>query len=197
MPKVHPNATASGPSSLSRSRQEAMALTVWRKSLLFNCDGFTVFDSSGDLVYRVDLYNSACRREIILMDAAGVPLLAVRRKRLWFGDKWLVYEGEETRNPLFSVRKHVQLWQRNALAQITPRNLARGCGGGIYDIEGSYTQRRCSIYDESRRVLAEIKQKEAVKGVALSVDVFRLVVQPGFDSDVAMAIVILLEQMFG
>ena len=67
----------------------------------------------------------------------------------------------------------------------------------MYDIEGSYSQRCCAVYDESRRIQAEIRRKEDVKGVAFGGDVFRLVVQPGFDVAVAMAIVILLEQMFG
>ncbi|CAA6654558.1 unnamed protein product [Spirodela intermedia] len=165
-----------------RSGGEAVALTVWRKSLLFNCDGFTVFDSCGDLVYRVDNYTSGSKGEIVLMDATGVPLLAVRRK--------------ETTNPLFSAKKHVQLLQHKALAQVTQRNAAGGRGGS-YDIEGSYSQRCCAVYDENRQMMAEIKRKEAVKGVALGVDVFRLVVQPGFDPAVAMAMVILLEQMFG
>ncbi|CAA7389187.1 unnamed protein product [Spirodela intermedia] len=197
MPKVHPNAISSGvPSPPDRSGGEAVALTVWRKSLLFNCDGFTVFDSCGDLVYRVDNYTSGSKGEIVLMDATGVPLLAVRRKKLCLGDHWLVYEGEETTNPLFSAKKHVQLLQHKALAQVTQRNAAGGRGGS-YDIEGSYSQRCCAVYDENRQMMAEIKRKEAVKGVALGVDVFRLVVQPGFDPAVAMAMVILLEQMFG
>lgn len=56
-------------------------LTVWRKSLLFNCSGFTVFDSRGNLVYRVDKYSkSGSQGEIVLMDAAGKPCLTLRRK---------------------------------------------------------------------------------------------------------------------
>ena len=66
----------------------------------------------------------------------------------------------------------------------------------MYEIEGSYSQRCCAVYDERRRCVAEIKRKEAVAGVALGVDVFRLIVQPEMDTPVAMALVILLDQMF-
>jgi len=52
----------------------AAILTVWKKSLLLNCSGFTVFDCKGNLVFRVD------KGEIVLMDAAGKPLLTIRRK---------------------------------------------------------------------------------------------------------------------
>lgn len=54
------------------------------------------------------------------------------------------------------------------------------------------------MYDGDRRQVAEIKRKEpGVGGVAFGVDVFRLVVQPEMDAAVAMALVILLDQMFG
>ena len=55
-------------------------LTVWRKSLLFSCNGFTVFDAEGNLAFRVDVYGSGTPEDLVLMDAAGKPLLTVRRK---------------------------------------------------------------------------------------------------------------------
>jgi uncharacterized protein YxjI len=58
----------------------AAILTVWKKSLLLNCSGFTVFDCKGNLVFRVDNYMAGNKGEIVLMDAAGKPLLTIRRK---------------------------------------------------------------------------------------------------------------------
>ncbi|KAF3792902.1 LURP-one-related 15 protein [Nymphaea thermarum] len=79
-----PSATAtrpiSGPSSF----------TVWKKSSMsFDCmDGFTVLDSCGRLVFRVDNYQSGCpclTREVVLMDGKGTPLFTLRRRRQWGG----------------------------------------------------------------------------------------------------------------
>lgn len=56
------------------------SLTVWRKSLLISCNGFTVIGSNGDLVYRVDNY-SGRPEEITLMDASGKPVLTILRRR--------------------------------------------------------------------------------------------------------------------
>jgi hypothetical protein len=56
------------------------SLTVWRKSLLISCNGFTVIGSNGDLVYRVDNY-SGRPEEITLMDAPGKPVLTILRRR--------------------------------------------------------------------------------------------------------------------
>ncbi|XP_010938083.1 protein LURP-one-related 8 [Elaeis guineensis] len=207
MARIHPNASSAEGSLMSEfsggcccggEAPETVVLTVWRKSLLFNGNGFTVFDAKGNLVFRVDNYTSGSKREIILMDAAGKPLLTIRRKRLSLGDHWLIYDGEEAANPRFSARKHVNLLHSKALAHVTScRGGAKGCVAAHYEIEGSYSQRCCVVYDEERQRLAEIRRKEAVGGVAFGVDVFRLIVEPGFDASVAMAIVILLEQMFG
>ncbi|XP_008793393.2 protein LURP-one-related 8-like [Phoenix dactylifera] len=208
MTKIHPNASSavacsrpefSGGCCCCGGLPETTVLTVWRKSLLFNGKGFTVFDAKGNLVFRVDNYASGRKEGIVLMDAAGKPLLSIRRKRLSLGDHWLIYDGEEAANPRFSARKHVNLLHSKALAHVTPcrgGGGAKGCVAAHYEIGGSYSQRCCVVYDEQRRRLAGIRRKEAVGDVAFGVDVFRLIVEPGFDASVAMAIVILLDQMF-
>ncbi|KAJ6362730.1 hypothetical protein OIU78_003016 [Salix suchowensis] len=205
MTKVYPNAAPTSTtmqqllklrpsnSALDAAEGQAVVLTVWKKSLLFNCNGFTVYDGKGNLVFRVDNYMASSGSEIVLMDAAGKPLLTMRRKRLSLGDNWLVYDGETATNPEFSVKKHVSILNTKCLAHV-----AAGRNKNVmYEIEGSYAQRCCAVYDEKKRRVAEIKQKETVGGVAFGVDVFRLHVGPELDSSVAMAIVILLDQMFG
>ncbi|KAM2957890.1 hypothetical protein FF2_024812 [Malus domestica] len=56
--------------------------------------------------------------------------------------------------------------------------------------------RRCTVYDSKMRRVAKIKMNEAVGGVAMRVDVFRLIVQLDMDTAVAMSLVILLDQMY-
>ncbi|PKA58563.1 Protein LURP-one-related 8 [Apostasia shenzhenica] len=210
--RIHPNAgvfeskeprLSSGDDRFSTQPLPAeapVALTVWRKSLLFNCSGFTVFNEKGNLVFRVDKYaKSSNKGEIDLMDAVGNPILTIRRKMLSLGERWQIYDGDEAANPRFSVRKHVSLLQSRSLAHMTPcaPPVPEGKRGVRYEIEGSYANRSCMIYDERRRPMAEIRRKEAVSGAVFGLDVFRLVVQPGFDAALAMAAVILLEEMFG
>ncbi|XAR68686.1 hypothetical protein NMG60_11000003 [Bertholletia excelsa] len=202
MSKVYPNATAAAVTenqSAAASPNSQLVLTVWKKSLLVNCNGFTVFDATGNLVFRVDNYNSnPIKTRIILMDASGNSLLTIRRKRLILPDKWLVYRGETAVNPILSVRKNVNLLNTKSLAHGSSAGNSTGSGTLTYEIEGSYTQRCCVVYDGRRRLVAEIKRKEADGGVAIGLDVFRLIiVDPDqIDSAVAMAIVILLDRMF-
>ncbi|AQK86793.1 Protein LURP-one-related 8-like [Zea mays] len=213
--KVHPNVAVPSvglgqPAAVAvavspPADEEPVTLTVWRKSLLFNCRGFTVFDARGDLVYRVDTYASDSRAEVVLMDAAGRPVLTVRRRQRPIGlglgaDQWLVYPGEEARRlpPLYAVKRPAAQYMRGggggakSMAHVAASSGGAGAGGGGYEVEGSYLRRRCTVYDERRRAVAEVRPKEAVGS-----DVFRLVVQPGMEVSLAMAVVLALDQMFG
>ncbi|XP_076893873.1 protein LURP-one-related 8-like [Bidens hawaiensis] len=194
MAKIYPNAVAPQTrQSLSAVTNGPLVLTVWKKSLLFNCYGFTVYDSNGDLVFRVDNYTAGTKSEIVLMDASGSSLLTIRRKRLSLLDNWLVYDGDTTGNPLFAVTKNVNPLNTKSLAHVSSTGSKKKV---IYEIEGSYTQRCCFVFDDKRRCVAEIKRKESVGGVTFGGDVFRLLVQPEIDPTVAMALVVVLDQMF-
>lgn len=125
-----------------------------------------------------------------------------KKQRLTLGDNWLVYDGEKSINPRFSARKIKSFRNVKCLAQIST-NEAGGGGSGVsfkntlYEVEGTYGQRSCVIYDKNRKIVAEIKRKEAaVGGADFGTDVFRLVVQFGIEVSVAMVVVILLDQMF-
>ncbi|KAL5227444.1 hypothetical protein ABZP36_015709 [Zizania latifolia] len=194
MAKVHPNAVPAAPGGVAEAAAAAArTLTVWRKSLLFNCKGFTVFDAKGNLAYRVDSYDSESGDEVVLMDPAGRPAFTVRRKRLSLhGEQWLVFSGEadQARRPAYVVRRS---GRGKSMARVTPcAGEGAAAGAAPYEVEGSYARRCCVVYDGERRVVAEVQPKEAV-----GTDVFRLVVQPGVGVSLAMAVVVTLDQMFG
>ncbi|CAL5098571.1 unnamed protein product [Urochloa decumbens] len=194
MAKVHPNAAvAPGPTITSNP---SAVLTVWRKSLLFNCDGFTVFDASGDLAFRVDCYGASGRRraEVVLMDVAGKPLLTLRRKKLSLAEQWVIYDGDATAEPtkskpLLSVRRNVSLSSSTkTLAHVTP--LVPGASAFV--VEGSYGRRACAVRDARGDAVAEVRRKESVGD-----DVFRLVVADHrLGAPLAMGLVIALDEMF-
>lgn len=120
-------------------------------------------------------------------------------------ENWHVYEGEvggtygtnrssSSKQPICNVKKQINILNHRVLANVFPGNSEKRY---VYRIEGSYANRSCKMLDGSRRVVAEIKRKQAMKeGVSFGVEVFLLVVSPGFDSGLAMALVLLLDQMF-
>lgn len=106
----------------------------------------------------------------------------------------MVYDGETERDPILTARKNVNIMtNRKTLAWVTSKKTV------LYEIEGSYSQRSCKILDERRnkKKTAEIKRKEAVMGgVAFGKDVFKLIVESEMEPRVAMALTIILDQMF-
>lgn len=115
-------------------------------------------------------------------------------QRLSLLDNWVVYDGETTSNPRFTVTKHVNLLNAKSIAHV--RVTGSKTKKPVYGIEGSYAQRSCVVYNDKRQGVAEIKRKEATGGVKLGGDVFRLTVQPEIDPTIAMALVVVLDQMF-
>ncbi|CAD6268664.1 unnamed protein product [Miscanthus lutarioriparius] len=212
--KVHPNAADpehAAPVTVVTPDEEPppTVLTVWRKSLLFNCDGFTVYDARGDLAFRVDSYDASGRRraEVVLMDATGTPLLTVRRKRRLgvLAERWVIYDGDAAADaeaersnskPLVSVRRHRRASSKEkVLANVTPLLASSSSGReASYVVEGSYGRRACVVRNHARRdaVVAEVRRKEAVLGD----DVFGLVADPRLGATLAMGLVIALDEMF-
>lgn len=199
--KVHPNAAAASLAvPAAEEKGEAVSLTVWRRSLLFNGKGFTVFDSNGNLVFRVETYARGSPREVVLMDADGLALLTVRRKKLSLAEEWLVYDGDgdELAPRRFTARRNMSLLPTKSLARLSPPRSLDGTGCR-YDVEGSYAGRSLDMFactswasgGNQRRRVATVCRKEAAVGL----DVFRLMVEPDFEPALAMAVVILLDQM--
>lgn len=71
-----------------------------------------------------------------------------------------------------------------------------GDPGVEYQIEGSFLQRSCTIFDAEKKLVAEIKRKvDASTHTMLGKDVFALCVKPGFDAAFAMGLVLVLDQI--
>ncbi|KAB5564487.1 hypothetical protein DKX38_004541 [Salix brachista] len=61
---------------------EKETFTIWMKSLVCQTNGCTVFDSNGDIVYRIDNYDKKCSNKVYLMDLRGRVIVTIRRKVL-------------------------------------------------------------------------------------------------------------------
>lgn len=170
-------------------------LTVCKTSLFCTGDGFNVYDCKGQLVFRVDSYGPEWRDkdELVLMDASGHCLLTVRRKRPSLHNRWEGYLGErnEGSKPIFSVKRSSIIGRSGVTVEMYSNP------GEEYHIEGSFSNRCCTVYDAvTREVVAEIRRKvDASANVVLGKDVFSVLVKPGFDAAFAMGLVLVLDQI--
>ena len=85
MAKVHPQMPAAVPppppppsDSCITSRRETF--TLWMKSLVIQGNGYTVFNSDGEIVYRIDNYDKKRSSEVYLMDLQGKVLFTILQR---------------------------------------------------------------------------------------------------------------------
>ncbi|KAH9289858.1 hypothetical protein KI387_033975, partial [Taxus chinensis] len=165
----------------------ATTLTVWNKSLLFAAEGFTVFDSNGNLLFRVDTDDS-----LLLMDALGKPLLTLRRKHPSLHQRWEGFPGNnvDDHKPLFTVRRSSILPMNDCVEVFMNCGfICKPCAD--YEIEGSFSDRCCTIYTTAPRMpAAEVKRKCSGTGTMLGKDVYTLYIERGFDQAFIMGIII-------
>lgn len=78
MAKVYPEVFTSSSNNYMASIRETY--TVWLKSLVFHGNGCTIFNSKGEIVFRVDNYQQRSSSEVFLMDLNGDVLFSIQRK---------------------------------------------------------------------------------------------------------------------
>lgn len=178
--------------------KEEIHYTVLKTSLFFSGDGFTVYDSHGQLVFRVDSYGPDSRDldELVLMDPDGRCLLTVRRKRPSLHQRWEGFKGErrDGDKPTFSVKRSSMIGRARTGVTVEVYDNP----GEEYHIEGCFSQRCCTVFNAMKETVAEIHRKvDPTTGVMLGKEVLSLCVKPGFDAAFAMGFVLVLDQISG
>ncbi|XP_078168817.1 protein LURP-one-related 8-like [Carex rostrata] len=200
------HAETSKPTNVDKAR----VFTVWQKSSMGfqGTDGFSVYDDTGRLVFRVDNYSrrqKCLTKEIVLMDGVGNPLLWLRPQILSLHDRWNAYEVEECGNKqpdskLFSMKRYSMLHNVDK-AEVSLTNLEdinnKSKSMPSFRIDGCcFDKSSCKIYDSRGGEVAQISRKTTLEtSVLLGNDVFSLVIQPGFDCKLVMAFIIVMDRL--
>ncbi|CAE5960160.1 unnamed protein product [Arabidopsis arenosa] len=117
MVKIHPDKVFTVDSSAGEDKISPYlttgkeSFTIWMRSLVFHSKGCTVYDSKGNLIYRVDNYNSKSCSEVYLMDLFGKVLFTLRQKKLRLFKSWEGYNSTGTR---FRLRKNFKISPRGS-----------------------------------------------------------------------------------
>ncbi|XP_072976142.1 protein LURP-one-related 5-like [Typha angustifolia] len=203
MCRIHPT-ESSHAIELSRKSDEPSVYTVWKKSSMafHGMDGFSVYDSSGGLAFRVDNYsrrNRCFTTEVLLMDGDGRALLALRPQILSMHNQWNGYKGEEgwnkrSRSHVFSMRR-CSILQSTDEAEVFMGSPDNKSQMPSFLIEGCFWRRCCKVRGSEGKEVARICRKKVGTSVVLGDDVFSLVVQPGADCELIMAFVVIMDRI--
>ncbi|XP_021741756.1 protein LURP-one-related 12-like [Chenopodium quinoa] len=184
--------------------EEEVELTVHKTSMFNQGDGFIVYDSKGDIVFRVDTC-SPTKNRLLLMDTFGKPLLTLLPKRPTLHHRWEGFLGEKSNDqqqlqPIFNIWKSTLIGRSSLNVEINGGSHAK------YQIEGCFSERSCTIYhvtssdhgDALTESVATIKRKvEPTRKIVLGRDVFSLVLKAGYDAAFVMGLVLALDRIDG
>jgi len=174
---------------ISRSNKRE-TYTVWMKSLVLHSNGCTVYDSNGNIVYRVDNYDKKGRREVNLMDPQGNLLCTIKKRLLafgcWEGHKYCNNSNfrSQEQQPWFEVKRCNNIITGKVACQIKvgSQNLCIE----RFSIGKSFS---FQIVNKDGEIIAEAKQKQSSSGVVLSNDVLTLDLAAGTDHSLIMALI--------
>ncbi|XVF25288.1 hypothetical protein REPUB_Repub13aG0200400 [Reevesia pubescens] len=200
MAKIHPQVPNATLVSVPFTTSKQETFTIWMKSLILSGKGCTVFDSSGQIVYRVDNYNCKYSNDVHLMDFTGKVLFTIRRKvrihqfklvRFWEG--YRSFDGTDTdedKNPAFQVRKTFGLFKGDSICEVIVW-LERDQPCQYYQIESCPDKSTFKIADKlGGGLIAEVKRKQSQCGISLGEDVLTMVVEPHIDHSLIMGLIV-------
>ncbi|CAK8579168.1 unnamed protein product [Lathyrus sativus] len=191
MAKIYPN-QESTPSSQSHDNQcvsnKRERYTLWMKSLVLHSNGCTVYDSNGNIVYRVDNYDTKGGREVNLMNLKGNVVCTIKKRLLAFR----CWEGHKYHSSISDSRSHEeQPWfqVKRCLRGKTACQIK--VGSQILSIERMSNGKSFGfrIINKNGEIIAEAKQKQSSSGVVLSNDVLTLDLEAGTDHSLTMALI--------
>ncbi|PWA44775.1 tubby C-terminal-like domain-containing protein [Artemisia annua] len=183
MAKIHPCITSSSASSSSFCSDQKQTYTIWMKSLVLNSNGYTVYDSNGGVVYRIDNYDSKSSSEVYLMDLRGNVVCTILRKKLLKFGLWDCYNDKDTRKPWFKVGKPFNLFKHDSVYDVVFGT------NETQSISSSNHKMEFKIIDSKGKVAAEVQRKRSSSGVVLGDDVLCVTVEPHVDHIFVMALV--------
>ncbi|CAN6171459.1 unnamed protein product [Urochloa humidicola] len=171
-------------------------LTVTKKAMSFSGGDFTVTDSGGAAVLRVEGVYFSVRSRRVLHDAAGRPVLTMERKVFSMHDAWKVFRGDSTnsRDLLFTVKRTSMFQLKTSMGVFLAGNTAEQVCD--FKIKGSYFERTCAFYrGNSDIMIAQMKRKFTVSNVLLGKDTFCVTVFPNVDYVFIVALVVILDEV--
>ncbi|XP_055820534.1 protein LURP-one-related 4-like [Solanum dulcamara] len=187
MARIYPQTSSSSYySSICTSKYvttKRETFTLWMKSLVFHGNGCAVFDSKGQLVYRIDNYSKKCSKQVHLMDLKGTVLFSLCKKKLSFFGHWNGYKMDEE-TPCFQVKRNGNLFIGDLNYDVV-----FGCDTNSYRIFALTGKLGFKIVNKENRIIAEVKQKQSSSAIKFGDDVLSLVVEPYVDHSLVMALV--------
>ncbi|MCL7049600.1 hypothetical protein MKW94_019987 [Papaver nudicaule] len=154
-----------------------------------------VFDSNGNTIFKVKT-NGLFSSRLILVDAAGVPVVSLKSAKISLHERWKVYKGdsEDSNDLLFTVKKSHCLQFRTQLEVfLAPNTDESACD---FMMKQTYREKSCVIYrGYSDTIIAEMHNNEAVPVKVPGEDTCSVTIYPNVDCAFVVALRVILNEV--
>ncbi|KAI3925200.1 hypothetical protein MKW92_024039 [Papaver armeniacum] len=154
------------------------------------------FDINDNNIFKVK--TSLFSSRLILVDAAGVPVVSLKPVTLSPNDRWKVYIGDSTNSKdlLFSVKKsqHPIKFKTELDVFLSSNTTEDSCD---FKISQTYSENSCVIYrGDSENIIAEMnKNKTVVRDKTRGKDRYSVTIHPNVDYAFVIAIYVVLNEI--
>ncbi|XVF65894.1 hypothetical protein PTKIN_Ptkin09bG0287500 [Pterospermum kingtungense] len=132
-------------------------LAIIRKVLTITDGNFVVTDINGNIVFKVKGAFLTIRDRRVLVDAAGNPIVTLKKKLMTAHDRWQVFRGESTEpsDLLFSAKRSSMFQLKTKLDVFLANNTSEEVCD--FKVKGSWLERSCVVYaGESSTIVAQV-----------------------------------------
>ncbi|KAF8041981.1 hypothetical protein BT93_A0546 [Corymbia citriodora subsp. variegata] len=120
----------------------------------------------------------------------------IQRSKITAHSRWLVFRGESTEpdDLVFSARTSSMFQLRTQLHVFLAANKSQSARD--YWVEGSWTDRSCSIYvGDSKYKIAQMHKKHTIQSMAIGRDTYTVTVYPNIDHAFTVVLVTILNEI--
>ncbi|XP_047180107.1 protein LURP-one-related 10-like [Vigna umbellata] len=171
-------------------------LAVVKKVMTIADGNFVVTDVNGNLVFKVKGSIMSLHDRRVLLDAAGHPLVTLRRKMMTAHDRWQAFRGESTdaKDLIFSLKRSSFIQLKTKLDVFMANNTREDICD--FKVKGSWFERSCVVYaGESNNIIAQMHKKHTVQSILIGKDHFMVTVYPNIDYAFIVALIVILDEI--
>ncbi|XP_027352221.1 protein LURP-one-related 10-like [Abrus precatorius] len=171
-------------------------LAVVKKVMTISDGNFVVTDINGNVVFKVKGSLLTLRDRRVLIDAAGNPIVTLRRKIMTVHDRWQAFRGESTdpKDLIFTLKRSSLIQFKTKLDVFLAHNTTESVCD--FKVKGSWFEQSCTVYaGESNTVVAQMHKKHTVQSILIGKDHFMVTVYPNVDYAFIVALIVILDEI--
>ncbi|KAG6433721.1 hypothetical protein SASPL_105336 [Salvia splendens] len=176
---------------LPRSIDLTISKNIWQ----IGQANFVVTKSNGEIIFKIKGAIFSFNTTRVVYNAAGVPIVTLRKKTFSILSTWQVFrgEGKDQKDLIFSVRRSSFFQMKTKLSVFVAEN-SDVCD---YTVQADWFQRFCQVYvgDSPYKKLAQVEKNLSVGSLISGGDRFKVKVYPNVDCAFIVTLIVVLDEI--